>query len=303
MIPFRIRRRLRLEGADGGIPSVLVEVAAVVARMVEYAVQHDSDSPLSRLLHEAVQVLLRSEQAVDAHIIARVVAVIGVRLEDGIEIDDGHMQAGEHVELFGDAVEIAAEEVVVEHLSVLVGAIARLSAPIVPKNLVGLDGIAPRLIKAVGEDLIHHAALEPFGRAVRLVVDGDLPTVVLFGNDALAEPAAGEIAPVPETEIIEIQPDLIELQVDRPPVFRALHGERMLLFSVAEQDKITNVGGEVCFSAFVAIHIQSERTASRNGADDRFTRSVERAIGIAHAFLHPSTGHFSRGLICQILFA
>ena len=87
-------------------------------------------------------------------------------LKNGIEIEAGHAERREIVELFGDAVEVAAEIVVVAHLARGVRLPHRLSAPVVPQNAVGghTRFRFPGAKKAVGKDLIHDAARRPVGR-------------------------------------------------------------------------------------------------------------------------------------------
>lgn len=92
--------------AEGVIAAVAVEVAAVVAGVVENAVQNHAHSALFRLLTQRFEVLLASEQRVDALVVAGVVAVVGVRLKNRVEVDGLHVQAFEVVELFHDAAQL-----------------------------------------------------------------------------------------------------------------------------------------------------------------------------------------------------
>ena len=90
-----------------------VKIAAIIARVVKYAVQHHTDTPLLRLAAQLGEILLRTQQRVDGAVIRRVVAVVGGCLEDGVEIEGLYMEGGEIVQLGGDALEIAAEEIAV----------------------------------------------------------------------------------------------------------------------------------------------------------------------------------------------
>lgn len=149
-----------------------VEVAAVVAGVVENAVQNHAHSALFRLLTQRFEVLLASEQRVDALVVAGVVAVVGVRLKNRVEVDGLHVQAFEVVELFHDAAQRAAEKVVIQDLSVLVRTVNRQVVPVFVQH-ARRDALALRLhgfavaAEAVGENIIGDALAEPARRLIR----------------------------------------------------------------------------------------------------------------------------------------
>ena len=76
------------------------------------------------------QVLLTAEQRVDALVIAGIVAVIGIRLKDRIEINGGNVQALQIIQLGVYAAQRAAEKVVVEDFAVLIRQIYRNIVPV-----------------------------------------------------------------------------------------------------------------------------------------------------------------------------
>lgn len=92
--------------------------------------------------------------------------MIGKGLKYRIEIDDADAELLQIRQFFADPVEVAAEKVVVKYLSAAVHAKIRRIRPILMQYFSFADGNIPVFIKAVGKDLIHHAAFEPVGRAV-----------------------------------------------------------------------------------------------------------------------------------------
>ncbi len=72
--------------------------------MVKHAVQYDFDPQFFRILGQRAKIRLGAEQPVDFHIIARIVTVIGVRLEDRIQIDDVDAERGQIAEFFPNSV-------------------------------------------------------------------------------------------------------------------------------------------------------------------------------------------------------
>ena len=78
--------------ADAVIMPVTVEIAAVITRMIEHAVQDDADAAFLCRRDERFKVLFRAQKRIDFHIIARIVAVIGDRFKDRIEINDRDVQ-------------------------------------------------------------------------------------------------------------------------------------------------------------------------------------------------------------------
>ena len=150
--------------------------------MVEHAVQHDAHAALCRLAAQRFEVLLVSEQRVDALIVARIIAMVGVRLKDRVEVQRAHMQALKIVELGQHAAQRAAEKVVVQDLPVLIRAVDRKIVPVFVQH-TRRDALALRLhrvavpAEAVGENVIGDALAEPARRPVRRIVDRQLKAV------------------------------------------------------------------------------------------------------------------------------
>ena len=169
--------------------------------MVEDAVEDDADAARLRRRHQCLEVGLRAQVGVDDRVVARVVAVVGGRREDRVEVEDGDPEVGERVELRGDAGEVAAEEVPAQRALVagdaLVGA-AVAFRPLVPsldQDRVAVDvavavarrSLGPRLRvggrvvgrvaveEAVGEDLVGDRPARPGGSGEVPVVEIDLP--------------------------------------------------------------------------------------------------------------------------------
>ena len=159
------------------VAALFVEVDAVRAGVVEDAVEDDADAERLRAGAQLPEVLLGAEQRVDPEEIRGVVAVVGVRLEDGVQVDRAHPHAFEVGQLLGDAPQVAAEVVGVGHLAVTVGQVFGQLVPVAVEPPVGGHAaLGPaRRAEAVGEYLVEDAVLHEFGRAHRLVVDGELP--------------------------------------------------------------------------------------------------------------------------------
>ena len=102
-----------------------VEIAAVVAGVIEHAVQYNAHAASGGFAAQRAEVLLTAEQRVDALVIAGIVAVIGIRLKDRIEINGGNVQALQIIQLSVYAAQRAAEKVVVEDFAVLIRQIDR----------------------------------------------------------------------------------------------------------------------------------------------------------------------------------
>src|SRR3712207_9319026 len=64
-----------------------LEVDAVVRAVIEYGVQYDTDAALPSLLHQLAEVLFGAQARIDLHVVGSIVAVVGGRGEDGVEVD------------------------------------------------------------------------------------------------------------------------------------------------------------------------------------------------------------------------
>ncbi len=108
--PAEIRRFLGLERAYAVIMAACVEIAAVVAGVIEHAVQYNAHAASGSFAAQRTKVLLTAEQRVDALVIAGIVAVIGIRLKDRIEINGGNVQALQIIQLGVYAAQCTAEK-------------------------------------------------------------------------------------------------------------------------------------------------------------------------------------------------
>ena len=159
MIPGVIDRILALVGASRGVVAVAVEVQAVLTRMAEHAVQQYLDAHLLGVRAQALEVLLIAQHRVNRHIIARVIAVVGARLENGVQIQHRNPQVLQIGQFFADALQVAAKEV---QRPVIPGAQIRGDERRLVPHLVH-DAVLPlahrqlAAIKAVREDLVHDA--------------------------------------------------------------------------------------------------------------------------------------------------
>ena len=146
--------------AEGGVAAVFVEINAVRAGVVEHAVQNDRNAFLLCFFAQGNKVVVRAEQRVDVFVIRRVVAVVGMRFKNGVEIQAGHAEAFQIIELLLDALEVAAEIVVVQRDAFLVRfphghvGFVFVQRAVVRYVLLGKPG----RVKPVGKDLIDHAA-------------------------------------------------------------------------------------------------------------------------------------------------
>ena len=129
-----------------------------------------------------------------------------MRFEHGIEIQAGHMQGGEVIELLADALEVAPEKVVVADFTVH-RAEEGLASPVFPKHpsFGNVPLRLPRAPEAVGEYLINQPAAEPIGRFEaglihRLLEEagtGKAPFAVFGEQDAFAARARFQLKMIP----------------------------------------------------------------------------------------------------------
>jgi hypothetical protein len=88
-----------------------------------------------------------------------------MRFKNGIEVNAGHSEVAEVFQFGLNSLEIAAEIVVIPHVTIVVGFIPWSAIPILTENsalgniFVNLSAFA----ESVGENLIHYAAFEKIG--------------------------------------------------------------------------------------------------------------------------------------------
>ena len=111
-IPTAVGRVVRLVSADSVISRKFVEVAAVRARMGEYAIEHDPYAERVCLCAECSKLILITKDRIDPVIVRRVITVVACGLKNRVEIDRCHTQSGKIAEFLADTVDIPSEEVV-----------------------------------------------------------------------------------------------------------------------------------------------------------------------------------------------
>ena len=196
--------------------------------MVENAVEHDVNAALFCLRAERVEILFVAEQRVDALIAGGVIAVVGGRFEDGAEVERRHAEGREVVELFRDALQVAAEKVAARDLALRVRTVFRQLVPtLVQRARPDKTRNVPLFCaaEAVEEDLIGEAAAEPLRRLVRIVVDRELPGLDRVPRAEASFPAAARAAVRPrEAEVIPHELYIIgggeDAAVDRAAVLK-----------------------------------------------------------------------------------
>ena len=176
MVPRVVRRFLRLICAKRIILLPTVEVDAVAPRVAEYAVEDDADAALACRRDETAEILDIAQHGVNVMIVPRIVVMIALGLKHGVEVDARNAKFFEVVEFLHDPAQISAEEVIGDDLlRVGILEIHRVVRPVRTDDsaLLAHDGI-PRARKAVGEDLIHDAVLEPVRCMRSAIVDRHL---------------------------------------------------------------------------------------------------------------------------------
>ena len=81
-----------------------MEGPKAAAGVVEDAIQHHLDAAGVRLIQQGAQPGVAAQQGVHLVIIKGVVAVVGGRGEDGVQVQRGHAQFLQVAQLIGDAV-------------------------------------------------------------------------------------------------------------------------------------------------------------------------------------------------------
>ncbi len=144
--------------------------------MIEHAVENHFDIMLPRLLTQFYESIIPAEHFVHGQIVACVVFVVGIRVKNGGEVDCFRSESGNIVELFGNSVEISAEEDVIRHLRTGVFAVLRDSVvPVLVQLRAILYSAASASLESVDENVIDDAFSEALRRFVRAVVDQNLP--------------------------------------------------------------------------------------------------------------------------------
>ena len=203
---------LALGGAYRGIEAVVIEIDALGAGVVEDAIQNYPNAPLVGFPAQLRKVLLRAQHGVHMEIIRRVVPVIGGGLKNGAQVQRGHRQGLQQIQLGTDALQAAAEEIPVSDLTVRVrpplGMIG--PPPVDPPVSHHSPGIGNgQAAETIWKYLVSNTLAEPGGRLQMVAVDRQLPAhrIALAAVAGLVQEAAGAILS-PEAEVV---PDQLRL--------------------------------------------------------------------------------------------
>ena len=196
------------------VAALAVEVAAVGAGVAEHAVQHDADAVLLGGGAQCLKIFVGAQQGVHIQVVGGVVAVVGVGLKDGVEVDEIHPHLVQVGELLLDALEVAAEIILIQVAAHLVGLPEGLGVLV---GLIDAVGKGHGLVlypfaEAVREDLIEHLALDAFRGLKVLLIDRDLPAFAILPADHTAVVgAAHDAAEVGvEVEVVEVEARVIQ---------------------------------------------------------------------------------------------
>ena len=190
--------------------------------MAEHAVQHNADAVLLGGGAQCLKILVGAQQGVHIQVVCGVVAVVGVGLKDGVEVDKIYPHLVQVGELLLDALEVTAEIVLVQVAAHLVGLPEGLGVLV---GLIDAVGKGHGLVlypfaEAVREDLIEHLALDAFRGLKVLLIDRDLPAFAILPADHTAVVgAAHDAAEVGvEVKIVEVEAGVVEGDFDREVV-------------------------------------------------------------------------------------
>ena len=133
--------------------------------------------------------------------------MVGVGLKDGVQVEEIHAHLVQVGQLELDALQVAAEVVLVQVAAHLVG---------LPEGF----GVFVGLIDAVREDLVEHFALDGLRRLEGGIVDRDLPffTVLPADHAAVVRPAHDAAEVGVEVKIVEVEAGVVEGDFDREVV-------------------------------------------------------------------------------------
>lgn len=178
-VPFIVRRFFGLIGTQGRIMAEAVEIDAVGASMAEYAIEDDADAPSARLFAQGRKFVIGPQEGVDAMVVAGAIAVVAAAFKDRVEIDGRDAQVGEVIELLPNAGQVAAKEIVLDHIACF--RILAIIGAVVPGAVDDGAGLSRQVLpvhaataEAVGKNLVDDGVFEPVRRMGVFVVDCNL---------------------------------------------------------------------------------------------------------------------------------
>ena len=176
VVPLIIRRFRGLECTYTIVLALAVEIAAVAARMAEYAIQYHAYSLRSCFFYQFLKIFFIPEDRINLQIIAGIVVVIAFRFKDRIQVDHRDSQFLQVSQFFDDALDIATEEIIGNDfpgIGVLI--ITGIVTPVGMKNRALLaDNLIPFALEPVRKDLVHDGVLKPVGCFGTLMVNRNL---------------------------------------------------------------------------------------------------------------------------------
>ena len=204
------------------VAALAVEVAAVGTGVAEHAVQHDADAILGSFLAQGLKVLVGTQQRVHVEVVGGVVAVVGVGLKDGVQVEVIHAHLVQVGQLELDALQVTAEVVLVQVAAGLVGLPEGLGmlVGLIQSVREGHGLVLHTLAEAVREDLVEHLALEGLRGAEVCLIHGDLPFFAVLPADhaAVVRPAHDAAEVGVQVKVIEVQAHIVQGQIHRKVV-------------------------------------------------------------------------------------
>ena len=208
IVPAAVRGVWVVVSAALAVASLAVEVPAVGAGVAEHTVQHDADAVLGGLAAEHLKLFVGAQQRIHVQVVGGVVAVVGVRLKNGVQVQIIHAHLPQVGELYADALQITAEVVLVQVAAGLVGlpegfgVLIGLIQPVREGHGLVLNAFT----EPVREDLVEHLALDALRRLEIRLVDRDLPAFTLLPADH-----AAVVCPAHDAAEVSIQVKVIEV--------------------------------------------------------------------------------------------
>ena len=190
--------------------------------MAEHAVQHDADAVLLCLGTQGLELFVGAQQGVYVEVVGGVVAVVGVRLKDGVQVEEIHAHLVQVGQLELDALQVAAEVVLIQVAAHFIGLPEGFGVFVGLIDAVreGHGLVLHPFAEAVREDLVEHFALDGLRRLEGGIVNRDLPflTVLPADHAAVVRPAHDAAKVGVEVKIVEVEAGVVEGDFDREVV-------------------------------------------------------------------------------------
>ena len=305
-IPAAVRRLFILIGALAGECAIFIEVKAVGTGVGVHAIENHLDTPGMGGIDHGLKLLHGAKQWVRGLIIAGVIAVAGKTLAYGIQVENGGAQRGNIVHFLGNAPEVTAVEIIVQHQALRCGLPENLLVPAV----VDHEGFQLPLsielacgMETVREQLIDGCALCPIGGLEIRRHAADLPKVACFHVGLIACFEEIKISGAAEyTEMIEVKAWLFQLEFALKDIISTLfhlifHGDRGVVSAVfLQQDNIAACGLNVRRNMNVQGTNSLRGEGTKGGLVDQLLAVIEDSHGslLGHKFKQGiAVGHYT----------